>query len=67
MAPTTAKLENDEELRRLKEVNIDEAPARRQVRDSFKDIQLNLDHILFKVLPKHFEIEFNWHESVTIE
>ncbi|CAN8300105.1 unnamed protein product [Cochlearia groenlandica] len=46
MAPT-AKLDG-EELRRLKEVNIDEAPARRQVRDSLKDIQLNLDHILFK-------------------
>lgn len=48
MAPT-AKLEN-EELRRLKEVDIDEAPARRHVRDSLKDIQLNLDHILFKVI-----------------
>lgn len=45
---TTAKLDN-EELRRLKEVDIDEAPARRRVRDSFKDIQLNLDHILLKV------------------
>lgn len=47
MAPT-AKVDN-EELRRLKEVNIDEAPARRHVRDSLKDIQQNLDHILFKV------------------
>lgn len=47
MAPT-AKLAN-EELRRLKEVNIDEAPARRHVRNSLKEIQLNLDHILFKV------------------
>ncbi|KAG7550821.1 Alpha/Beta hydrolase fold [Arabidopsis thaliana x Arabidopsis arenosa] len=47
MAPT-ATLEKNEELRRLKEVNIDEAPGRRRVRDSLKDIQLNLDHILFK-------------------
>lgn len=52
MAPT-AKLDNNEELRRLKEVNIDEAPARRHVRDSLKDIQLNLDHILFKVTKTH--------------
>ncbi|CAL9242729.1 unnamed protein product, partial [Arabidopsis halleri] len=42
-----AKLDN-EELGRLKEVNIDEASARRHVRDSLKDVQLNLDHILFK-------------------
>ncbi|XP_019090651.1 PREDICTED: caffeoylshikimate esterase isoform X2 [Camelina sativa] len=47
MAPTV-KLDKDEELRRLKEVNIDEASARRHVRDSLKDVQLNLDHILFK-------------------
>jgi len=47
MAPT-ATLDNNEELRRLREVNIDEAPGRRRVRDSLKDIQLNLDHILFK-------------------
>ncbi|XP_018445351.1 caffeoylshikimate esterase [Raphanus sativus] len=47
MAPT-AKVDNDDELRRVKDVNKDEAPARRHVRDSFKDIQLNLDHILFK-------------------
>ncbi|CAL9230483.1 unnamed protein product [Arabidopsis halleri] len=47
MAPT-ATLDKNEELRRLREVNIDEAPGRRRVRDSLKDIQLNLDHILFK-------------------
>ncbi|XP_023643842.1 caffeoylshikimate esterase isoform X2 [Capsella rubella] len=47
MAPA-AKLDNNEELRRLKDVNIDEASGRRHVRDSLKDIQLNLDHILFK-------------------
>lgn len=51
MAPT-AKVDNDDELRRVKDVNKDEAPARRHVRDSFKDIQLNLDHILFKVIKK---------------
>ncbi|XP_024011914.1 caffeoylshikimate esterase isoform X2 [Eutrema salsugineum] len=44
---TTAKVDN-EELRRLKEVDIDQAPARRHVRDSLKDIQHNLDHILLK-------------------
>ncbi|XP_048598229.1 caffeoylshikimate esterase-like [Brassica napus] len=42
-----AELDN-EELRRLKDVNMDEAPARRLVRDCFKDIQHNLDHILIK-------------------
>ncbi|WZZ22267.1 hypothetical protein YC2023_123654 [Brassica napus] len=42
-----AELDN-EELRRLKDVNMDEAPARRHVRDCFRDIQHNLDHILIK-------------------
>ncbi|KAJ0232601.1 Alpha/beta-Hydrolases superfamily protein [Hirschfeldia incana] len=44
---TSAKVDS-EELRRFKDVNLDQAPARRHVRDSFKDAQLNLDHILFK-------------------
>ncbi|XP_013743382.2 caffeoylshikimate esterase-like [Brassica napus] len=44
---TTAKVDTDD-LRRFKDVNLDEAPSRRHVRDSLKDTQLNLDHILFK-------------------
>ncbi|KAL0823572.1 hypothetical protein Bca101_047249 [Brassica carinata] len=46
---TTAKVDTDD-LRRFKDVNLDEAPSRRHVRDSLKDTQLNLDHILFKEL-----------------
>uniref|UniRef100_M4E450 Serine aminopeptidase S33 domain-containing protein n=1 Tax=Brassica campestris TaxID=3711 RepID=M4E450_BRACM len=44
---TTAKVDTDD-LRRFKDVNLDEAPSRRHVRDSLKDTQLNLDHILLK-------------------
>ncbi|XP_010549925.1 PREDICTED: caffeoylshikimate esterase-like [Tarenaya hassleriana] len=39
--------ENDE-LRRLLVANMDDAAARRRTREAFKDIQLSLDHILFK-------------------
>lgn len=49
---TTAKVDTDD-LRRFKDVNLDEAPSRRHVRDSLKDTQLNLDHILFKVKKKN--------------
>ena len=52
-----AELDN-EELRRLKDVNMDEAPARRLVRDCFKDIQHNLDHILIKV-NKNIKLKLN--------
>lgn len=52
-----AELDN-EELRRLKDVNMDEAPARRHVRDCFRDIQHNLDHILIKV-NKNIKLNLN--------
>jgi hypothetical protein len=29
---------------------MDEVPARKRAREAFKDIQLGIDHILFKVL-----------------
>ncbi|XP_044506000.1 caffeoylshikimate esterase-like isoform X2 [Mangifera indica] len=37
-----------DELRRILNANMDHAPARRRAREAFKDIQLNIDHILFK-------------------
>lgn len=51
MAPLVAKFPGiDKELQKVLEANMDEAPARQHARDSFKDIQLGIDHILFKVL-----------------
>ncbi|PPD83190.1 hypothetical protein GOBAR_DD19878 [Gossypium barbadense] len=38
----------DEELQKILDANMDEAPARRRAREAFKHIQLGLDHILFK-------------------
>ncbi|KAK4749118.1 hypothetical protein SAY87_026567 [Trapa incisa] len=38
----------DKEVLKLLEANMDEAPARRRAREAFKDIQLSIDHILFK-------------------
>lgn len=50
MAPA-AKLEGvDKELQRILDANMDEAPARRRAREAFKEIQLGIDHLLFKVL-----------------
>lgn len=38
----------DEDLRKLLKDDLDEAPARRRVREAFKEIQLSIDHCLFK-------------------
>ncbi|KDP32952.1 hypothetical protein JCGZ_12983 [Jatropha curcas] len=38
----------DKELQKILDADMDEAPARRRAREAFKDIQLGIDHILFK-------------------
>ncbi|KAH9739360.1 Hydrolase 4 domain-containing protein [Citrus sinensis] len=38
-----------DELSEILDAKMDEAPARRRAREAFKDIQLNIDHILLKV------------------
>ncbi|XP_062107365.1 caffeoylshikimate esterase isoform X2 [Humulus lupulus] len=50
MAPSVSvRLQGvDEEMQKLLDSNMDEAPARRRAREAFKDIQLGIDHILFK-------------------
>uniref|UniRef100_A0A6N2K861 Serine aminopeptidase S33 domain-containing protein n=1 Tax=Salix viminalis TaxID=40686 RepID=A0A6N2K861_SALVM len=40
--------EIDDELRKIIGANMDEVPARKLAREAFKDIQLGVDHILFK-------------------
>jgi caffeoylshikimate esterase len=50
MAPSVSvRLQGvDDEMQKLLDSNMDEAPARRRAREAFKDIQLGIDHILFK-------------------
>ncbi|KAJ1412751.1 Serine aminopeptidase, S33 [Sesbania bispinosa] len=38
----------DAELQKILDAKMDEVPARRRAREAFKDIQLGIDHILFK-------------------
>ncbi|KAK6266539.1 hypothetical protein QUC31_017376 [Theobroma cacao] len=38
----------DDELQKILDANMDEAPARRRAREAFKKFQLGIDHILFK-------------------
>lgn len=40
---------DDRLVRMVTEVTLDQAPERRRVRDAFKNIQLGIDHCLFKV------------------
>lgn len=39
----------DGDLLKVLKANKDQAPARRRAREAFKDVQLGIDHILFKV------------------
>lgn len=50
MGPSVKFQGVDDEVKKLLDSNMDEAPARRRAREAFKDIQLGIDHILFKVL-----------------
>ncbi|XWS75467.1 hypothetical protein CRYUN_Cryun01aG0091000 [Craigia yunnanensis] len=47
----------DEELLKILDANMDEAPARRRAREAFKDIQIGIDHILFKTPPDGLKME----------
>lgn len=38
------------EVQKVLDANMDEAPARRRAREAFKDVQLGIDHVLFKVI-----------------
>ncbi|KAF6165761.1 hypothetical protein GIB67_012658 [Kingdonia uniflora] len=51
MAPLhSMKLEGiSDELKKIIDANMDEAPARRRAREAFKEIQLGIDHCLFKI------------------
>lgn len=46
------KLEGvSEELQKFLDADMDQVGARRRAREAVKDIQLSIDHILFKVFP----------------
>lgn len=45
------------EVRKILDAHMDEAPARRRARDAFKDVQLGIDHILFKTPDEGLKIE----------
>lgn len=50
-AQKRAKIDGvSDELNSIASQNLDHAPARRRVRSAFANVQLQLDHILFKVL-----------------
>lgn len=49
MAPTVTLPGVDDKLHKILEAKMDEVPNRKQAREAFKDIQLGIDHILFKV------------------
>ncbi|GAB2288861.1 hypothetical protein Dimus_023169 [Dionaea muscipula] len=43
-------------LKKIIDANMDEAPARRRAREAFKDIQLGIDHCLFKTPTEGLEM-----------
>ncbi|XP_021912371.1 caffeoylshikimate esterase isoform X2 [Carica papaya] len=53
MAPAVRLAGANDELQKILDANMDGAPARRRARDAFKDVQLGIDHILFKSYEKN--------------
>ena len=49
MAPKMKLHGVNDELLKLLDANMDDVSTRRRVREAFKEIQLGIDHILFKV------------------
>lgn len=49
-----------DELARMANGCTDQAPQRRKVREAFKDVQLRIDHCLFKVRRRGFSFMFNF-------
>lgn len=60
MAPKKRLQGVDDKLQKLLDSNMDEAPARRRAREAFKEIQLGIDHILFKVVFSYIPFEFEF-------
>ncbi|KAG1368120.1 putative caffeoylshikimate esterase [Cocos nucifera] len=52
-----------EELNSLAAQNMDFAPARRQLRAAFLDVQQRLDHFLFKIAPKEIQTDERYQAS----
>ena len=59
MAPVVKLAGVNEELQKILEANMDQVPARKRAREAFKGIQLQIDHILFKV-SSFFVFLFHW-------
>ncbi|VVA33859.1 PREDICTED: caffeoylshikimate esterase [Prunus dulcis] len=57
MAPKKRLQGVDDKLQKLLDAKMDEAPARRRAREAFKEIQLGIDHILFKTPTDGLKIE----------
>ncbi|KAF3947342.1 hypothetical protein ACB098_01G186900 [Castanea mollissima] len=57
MAPVVKLAGVDEELQKILEANMDQVPARKRAREAFKGIQLQIDHILFKMPSEGVKVE----------
>ncbi|KAH1099849.1 hypothetical protein AAZX31_13G032600 [Glycine max] len=53
----------DGELKKILNANMDEVGARRRAREAFKDIQLGIDHILFKTPCDGIKMEESYEKS----
>ncbi|KAK9683201.1 hypothetical protein RND81_10G123000 [Saponaria officinalis] len=63
MAPQSAILAGiPDEIRKIISAKMDDAPTRRRAREAFKDIQLSIDHYLFKVPTEGLKME-EWYEK----
>ncbi|XP_010692985.2 caffeoylshikimate esterase isoform X1 [Beta vulgaris subsp. vulgaris] len=52
-----------DELKNILDANMDEAPARRRAREAFKDIQLSIDHCLFKMPTQGLKMDESYEKN----
>lgn len=63
-APLSSKFDGiSDDLKEILDANLDEAPARRRAREAFKDIQLSIDHCLFKIPTQGLKIDERYEKN----
>ncbi|KAF5181815.1 caffeoylshikimate esterase-like [Thalictrum thalictroides] len=63
MAPAKMFGDISNELQKILDADMEEAPARRRAREAFKDIQLGIDHALLKMLYDGLKMEESYEKN----
>ncbi|XP_021763565.1 caffeoylshikimate esterase-like [Chenopodium quinoa] len=63
-SPLSSKFNGiSDDLKKILDANMDQAPARRRARDAFKDVQFSIDHCLFKIPTQGLKMEEKYEKN----